>query len=70
MDDLLESLEEDVQIEAEDDSEAVDPFAPGLSLPGLGGPGLLGTLDRLGLNSSYPRLWTPMHPQPLLPGLR
>jgi hypothetical protein len=22
------------------------------------------------LNSSYPRLWTPMHPQPLLPGLR
>jgi hypothetical protein len=45
MDDLLEGLEEDVEIES-DDSEAVDPFAPGLSLPGLGGPGILGTLDR------------------------
>ena len=42
MDDLLEDREDNVE-----DVEAVDPFAAsGLNLPGLKGPGLLGTLDR------------------------
>jgi len=46
MDDAL-SLGEVLGVNFEEDEEAYDPFASqGLSLPGSGGPGLLGAFDR------------------------
>ena len=43
------SLSDVLGVNFEEDEEVFDPFASdGLSLPGAGGPGLLGAFDRKG----------------------